>query len=215
MFRLLLLVVLFLAQTASGEETLVGRIEERLQEFYPNAVAMVRGLKGVDPSVDSVPEEIVVLDAGPDRATLLLRYGNGKSKEVKAHLQTLQRVVLSRRYIRRGEVLKASDLYIGLKRSSRIPADAVHTLKEAVGKVMKRTVAANRVITESMLLDSVLIKKGKRILIVVETDAFRITAPGKLMQTAAVGEFVRVLNLSTKKTLKGILLDAHTVKVIL
>jgi len=57
------------------------------------------------------------------------------------------------------------------------------------------------------------IKKGSRVMIVVETRSFRISMPGELLRSTRPGEHTKAINLQTKKTVSGILLDKDTLFV--
>ena len=58
-----------------------------------------------------------------------------------------------------------------------------------------------------------LVKKGDRIILVVENSHFRITSVGEVQEEGGRGDRIRLLNITSKREVYGRLLDANTAQV--
>jgi len=68
-------------------------------------------------------------------------------------------------------------------------------------------------IVDSMVSDKTLVKRGQRVVLVVESPDFNITAVGEIKENAYVGSYVKAMNLTSKKVITGLLIDENTVEV--
>lgn len=109
--------------------------------------------------------------------------------------------VLSRT-VEKGELLSASDftstpLPLALTRNATAP-------REAAGQEALRRLSAGNPVRASDIAAPRVIRRGEAVTIALIAGALRITAGGRALGDAARGEPVRVLNLSTNRTLDAV-----------
>jgi flagella basal body P-ring formation protein FlgA len=188
-------------------------IKEYVEENYPwNSVNITNITfdKGIP---DERPEKISVIKPPPGKSIFMLEFKNGKKIEVMANIRAFEEVVFSRRFLSKGSVLQDKDLYITLMDVTKLPQGYINSIEIALGKSLARSIIANKPLTESMLVDSTVIKKGQRVLVMASSKNLRITTVGETLENASVGSYVKVLNIATRKVIKGLLIDENTVSV--
>jgi flagella basal body P-ring formation protein FlgA len=95
----------------------------------------------------------------------------------------------------------------------KIPTGAVTDLQAVVGKTLTRSIGGNLPIVDHYLAGSPLVKRGRKVTLLVETGRIRITTTGEIRDNAYVNASVRAVNLASKNTVTGILIDENTVRV--
>ncbi len=192
-----------------------GVINGYLVEHYPWEEYELGPLKADAALPAAPPVEVVPIEPPPGRSVFLLKFPRGRDVVVETTVRAFAPVVAASRSLRKGRRLVREDLYRTLMEVDRIPKGAVRDTKAAVGKVLTRSVAANTVLRESMLEGRTKIKRGRRVLIVMESPRLVVTALGELKRDGYVGDYVTVRNLSTerKTVLKGKMIDENTVKI--
>lgn len=122
-------------------------------------------------------------------------------------------VVLSARSLPKGHRLREGDIYLAQVENARIPEGALREADEAVGKRLSRSIGPNLPIREPMLQETKEVKRGRRVTLVAEADGLRISAPGETLENSRIDGYVKVVNMSSKKTVTGRLVDEGTVRV--
>ena len=186
-----------------------------LVDNYPWEEIQLSGLRlsarFPDGMPEKIPEKIIVRRGPPGRTVFHLQFKGGESITATANVKAFDRVVMSRRPFRKGHCFVAEDIYTALMDIRRIPGGAIKGLESAEGKTLTRSVVANRPILEGMVSGSALLKRGHKVILVVQSPGFSITMLGELKQDAYVGNHVRVVNTASKKVLSGLLVDESTV----
>ncbi len=141
---------------------------------------------------------------------------NGKDEAktwVIAKVKTKISVVVTTRSLRRNEVITAQDVRIEKRTLDRIPVDLISDPKEVIGKETKYFLKMGEVLTKNKIKRVPIVKRGSKVTIVAESPVLRITAPGMAKEDGCKGDMIKVLNLTSKKTIYAKVIDAHTVKV--
>lgn len=159
------------------------------------------------------PVSIFVEKAPPGKAVFRLTFKGDRTLLATAQVKAFDRVFMSRSSFSRGYVLGPDDLYPALMETSRIPRGALRTAEQAVGNPLLRSVVPNAPLTNAMVSDAPLVKRGRRVVLLVDAPGFTIKAMGETRQDAAVGAFVKAENLMSKKIVTGLLVDENTVRV--
>ena len=136
-----------------------------------------------------------------------------KRLRLTAHVTHYSPVVKTLRPVNRGEILTARDVVVEIVPSNRIFRNAMTSLEDVVGNQVIRNMAMGRVVTANSLSRPALMKKGDRVIIVAESGLMKITAPGIVREKGFKDSLVQVLNIQTKKTVFGMVMDSKTVKV--
>jgi flagella basal body P-ring formation protein FlgA len=95
----------------------------------------------------------------------------------------------------------------------RMPKSAVREEDHVVGKPLVRSIIANAPLTEDMVSMTPLVKRGHKVVLTVEATGFSVKTLGETKQDAAVGEYVKAVNLNSKRVVTGLLIDENTVRV--
>lgn len=213
--RLLLLglYLLLAAGSAHASPGIADILGDHLRQNYPWAEVEVRDVEvqGVVPK--EVPERILVLKGPPRKTVFRMEYADGRSLEATADVKVFDWVLMARRAFRKGYVLQKGDVYATLMDAGLIPKDAVRGSDVALGKTLMRSIVANRPITSSMVSDAQPVKRGQKVILLVESRDFSITAAGETKENGHVGDFVKVMNMNSKKVVTGVLVDENTVRV--
>lgn len=196
-----------------GTENIEETLKSYLKENYPWAEIEIKDLSFNDQIPQGEVSQIYIDKRPPGRSLFTIQYKNGEKLLVTANIKAFDWVVMSRRPQGKGYVLNEDDLYKTLMDVAKIPRAAIREVDEALGKTLRRSVMANSPLTKEMLAEGVAVKKGSKVMIIAESPSFVITTTGELRENGYVGSHVKAFNLSSKKTIKGILIDENTLKV--
>jgi flagella basal body P-ring formation protein FlgA len=136
-----------------------------------------------------------------------------KRLRVTARVDVYADVVVTRQYLKKHHEIREADLQVLSRNLSLLPPDVVTEVKEVLGKRATLSINSNETLRKSMVEEPPLIKKGDRVLLLVESPLFRITAMGESKEEGRRGERVKLLNLSSKREVYGRVLDSKTVAI--
>ena len=86
--------------------------------------------------------------------------------------------------------------------------------EQVEGMVAEQAILAGQPIKPNQIAQPILVKRGDRVTLVAEKGRLSVTANGVIKdQKGALGDQVKVLNLTTKREVYGRLVNANTVKV--
>lgn len=116
------------------------------------------------------------------------------------------------RAVEKGEMLSASDfttapLAAAAARGATQPRDAE-------GQEATRRLAAGSPVRATDITAPRVVRRGEAVTIALVSDGLRITATGRALADAGKGEVVRVLNLSTNRTLNAVADSPGQVRLI-
>ncbi len=84
---------------------------------------------------------------------------------------------------------------------------------EVIGKALKRDVPANTVITDQVLENQVVMKRGDIVTIIAESNKLIVHAKGRTIDKGRIGENIRVKNIASGKELTAKVISGTAVKV--
>ena len=212
-FVILVAIIFLSSPVSAGTKNLADVLTAYLKGHYPWAEIELNELRLSADAPSGGPSAIVVEQSPPGRTMFTLSYNHGVKVTATATVKAYDYVVLSRRSLNKDAVLQKDDVYTALTDISRIPKGAVRNEKEIIGKSLSRGIATNVTIADNMLNATGLVKKGQKVVLVVDAPGLTVKAPGELQQNSAVGNYVKVLNIASHKLITGLLMDEHTVKV--
>jgi flagellar basal body P-ring formation protein FlgA len=153
----------------------------------------------------------------PGRFTLLTKISVDGVLQKKLRLGvTVERsivLVKTSRRVRRGEILTEQDVELEVMKSNRRFRNAISSLDDVVGYEAAHSMGAGRVVTINALRKPPLVNKGDRVTLLVQRGPLKITAFGMVKEKGFKDSLVQVLNLQTKKTVYGQVVDQQTVMV--
>lgn len=106
------------------------------------------------------------------------------------------------RVVEKGERLALSDFT-----TAPLPATVAHSAipaQEAAGKEAVRRLMAGSTVRAGDIASPRVVRRGEAVTIAVQSGALLITSAGRALSDGAQGEPVRVLNLSTNRTLDAV-----------
>jgi flagella basal body P-ring formation protein FlgA len=153
--------------------------------------------------------------AGRIPLTLLVRVDENYKKRLRINSRVLvsQSVVKTVRRINRGESFTDENIQVETIQTERPWKNALESPEQALGYEASRYLPSGKILTQKVLKKPALGNKGDKILILAEKAGMKITAPGILKEDGYEDGMVEVLNMESKKTVYGRLIDANTVKV--
>jgi len=101
---------------------------------------------------------------------------------------------------------------IGDTRIDDVPLEDIHGQPRTVG-VARRLIKAGEPLDSTVVVVPPDIERDQPVALRVSRGALVITAPGRTLQSARVGEKVKVLNEATRVALEGTLIDSSTVEL--
>jgi len=144
-----------------------------------------------------------------------LRCLEGKSWTIylRAFITMKQKVVFSKRFIGRGNVITKDDLVIDTIEVSNTNRKYFHLTKNIIGQVAKRNIRIGQKISATVLKPAMIIKRGHEVTIIARTAGILIRTKGKALSDGAKGQIVKVRNLRSKRELQATVIAPNTVKV--
>ncbi len=147
--------------------------------------------------------------------SLILLADGQKVQEARfnARLEIYADVVVAKNHLPRHQIVEDKDVQVINKNITMQPPDVVTDLKDVLGKRTTLSINNQETLRKSMVEVPPLVKKGDRVILLVERDHFRITAQGEVKEDGREGDRIRVVNTSSKKEVYGRVLDSQTVQV--
>jgi flagella basal body P-ring formation protein FlgA len=185
-----------------------------IKDNYPWANVEINEIQVSGEIPDAPPKSITVEKSPPGKTVFKLEFKNGEKTIVSTYIKAFDWVVMSRKALKKGHTLREEDLYLTTIDINRIPKGAIlEDYQQVIGKQLVRSIVANTPILEEMLEEKTKIKKGHRVTLLASSPNLTVSAIGELKEDGYIGNYVRVINLSSKKIVQGVLIDENTVKV--
>jgi len=156
-----------------------------------------------DPQSQRFAAQLVVPATGP---AVISRLVAGSVYE------TIQLPVLARP-VAPGEVIQLTDLDWISVRLDRIAPNAVTDPKQLVGMTARRPLRDGQMLRISDVTMAAAIKRGSMVTLLVTTENMTLTAQGRALEDAALGQPIRVVNTMSNKQLTGVVRDGTTVTI--
>jgi flagella basal body P-ring formation protein FlgA len=135
-----------------------------------------------------------------------------KRVTVAARVKIFEYVAVASHTITRGEKINRGDYIFERREVGSLPKDIIRNEAELEGSTSAVNIKAGSVIGKNALQETMLVKRGDNIRILVENGSVRITAAGEALQDAAAGTFIFVKREDGSKV-KGEVLPDGTVAV--
>lgn len=123
-------------------------------------------------------------------------------------------VLIARRTLPSGHVFTADDVTTEQRDVSRLVSGYLSRPGNLLGKTLKHSLMAGRIITPSMLKTHIMIHRGQTVTIVVRNDSINIRMMGKALTDGAENQRIRVENTDSKRVIEGIVRSPEQVEVL-
>ncbi len=166
--------------------------------------------------VDSIKTSVEILEL-PEKINvekILGRYIkftaiiNNKPVDGKAEIKAYRKMPVAKIGLERGKEITEEDITESLIEYSKIPKGAITEKSQIIGRTLKTSMPANAIFVESKLIT---IKKGQNVILRVNNPTFDIKMEGKALEDGFQGKLIRVLNIQSKKIIRGVVADEKTV----
>lgn len=184
-----------------------------IREQYPWHDVKVSDVRLSAKTPDGPPISVTIDKAPPGRAAFTLAFADGRRISATALVKAFDPVVMSRSSLGKGHVLARDDVYTTVMETGRIPRGSVRNEDEIISRPLSRSIIPNMPITDAMVSQSPVVKRGRRVVLQVGNEHFSIRTAGEMKHDAAVGDYVKVLNLVSKKIVTGFLVSENMVRV--
>jgi flagella basal body P-ring formation protein FlgA len=132
---------------------------------------------------------------------------------VRLDVEALADTVVTVHQIEQGATILTPDLTLQKREITQNSRTAVKTIEDVVGKKARTTLRANQPIRADQIEKVPVIKSGQMVTIIAENDVLKISVSGTAHSSGAVGDIIRVQNLTSLKEIPARVIDASTVQV--
>jgi flagella basal body P-ring formation protein FlgA len=126
--------------------------------------------------------------------------------------ETIQLPVLAHS-VAPGDVIQLADLDWLPVRLDRVAPNAATDPRQLVGMTARRPLRAEQMLRLNDVSMAAAIHRGSTVTLMVKTENMMLTAQGRALEDAALGQPIRVVNTGSNKQLTGIVQDGATVAI--
>lgn len=132
---------------------------------------------------------------------------------VMGKIETMIEIPVLRKTLRSGDKITASDLeWISVKEKD-VADNIILDSKKIVGLTPRRIVHAQQAIRDSALEKPQVVVRGDTVTIVYDYGPMNLTAHGRALESGAKEDLIRVVNISSNKTIDAFIMDDGVVTV--
>lgn len=132
---------------------------------------------------------------------------------LSADVRVYEKIVVSQKKIKRGSLIKASDVERKEVETTKLSSSFFRDLSAVIGKESRVTIARNAKLLSWMLKIPPTVKKGEKVLIKARVPGIKVMAKGLMLEDGYLGKKATVRNLTSKKEVVGIVKDHKIVEV--
>lgn len=137
----------------------------------------------------------------------------GHTRAVGGRLYPVTSVPVLRASLQQDDLISAEDIeYVDI-RNSELAANVITDPEKLVGMAPRRGLAALKPVTPADVVLPQVVKKGDLVTMMLQSDMMTLTAQGKALASAAVGETVKIVNAASGQAVDGIVTGPKTVSV--
>lgn len=199
-----------IVESAEIEEALVAELKAQGMSDERNISLTSRSLS-VAVATDLTPAyriENTIIDPVSQRVSAYLVVATGSAEDLRYRIDatsfTVTEIPVLTRRMRRGETIDERDVVWEKVRSDTVGRNTVLTRDSVVGMAARRFLAEGKPINIDDLEPPVVVAKGDLVTIYFETRNLRLTAKARAMDDGAVDQTIRLVNITSKKTIEGV-----------
>jgi flagella basal body P-ring formation protein FlgA len=113
----------------------------------------------------------------------------------------------------KNQIISENDIIPCVVDISEIKGSPCEDMSQIVGKEVKFSIPAGKVLGKRALKVPVIIKRGDKVAIISKTENLTVRTEGEAMQNGSKGSLIKVRNITANKDLIGKIIDANTVQV--
>ncbi len=131
---------------------------------------------------------------------------------VPAKVASFNQVLVTNSPLRRGHLISAEDVSLQSRDSSSLNRAYLSDPEQVIGKVLKKNLARKALFTNAVLAEPHVIDKGQHIDLQAGSGGLQVSVTAIALSSGAVGEKIRVKNLSSSKIVEGTILASGAVR---
>ena len=128
-------------------------------------------------------------------------------------LSLLTPVIVAAQDIPRHAVIRPTHMKLDRRRMENPNRMPFTDVNEVIGKAAARPISQGEIVTPGHLKKNDLVSKGDVVTIIAQSGSLSVRAKGKALESGEQGEFIRVMNLASKKELLGEVAGDNLVRV--
>jgi len=122
---------------------------------------------------------------------------------VSPYVRVLETAIVPVRDLRRGQTLGPEDVRVAKIDAARMRGNFVRTIDVAIGKRLKSSVRDGQPLRESQIEVVPVVDRGDRVMLVIDRGGLRVQAIGRAQESGAAGQWIRVLNVDSRREVSG------------
>ena len=152
------------------------------------------------------------LTPGVPAATLKFQDTAGRERVLAVRLVWSQSVLVLTRSVKKDQPLQESDVVVRQTRISR-PGIYASRPSEVVGRSLRKNLSQGEAVPLDLLANVPIIERGKSVTIIVRSGGIMVKTKGEALESGALGQSIKVRNLSSKTVLTAVVMAKDTVEV--
>lgn len=139
----------------------------------------------------------------------------GWSIFVPVRIERHTEVVVAARPLGRTQVIRAQDIRLERKETSRLTSGYLSDPASAVGQEATRRLVPGQVLTSSHIAPRQLVERGQEVTLYAVRPGLTVRMKGEALENGAEGQRIRVRNRSSKRVVEGFVEPSGAVRVAL
>jgi len=123
-------------------------------------------------------------------------------------------VFVSRKMLPRGHILTADDVVAEERNVSRLVGGYIVDPAEFLGQRLKHQIMSGKIVTPSLLVADMVIKRGQSVTLLLQHNGLNITMGGKALMDGAVNQRIRVENSVSHRIVEGLVRSPEFVEIL-
>ena len=132
----------------------------------------------------------------------------------RAHVRAFAAVVVTRRPLRRGTLITDKDIAVKEIELTRMHRQFFVDPASALGKKLRRSLAAGTVLTANKLSIPKAVKRGEQVIILADGNGMHIRMTGAALADGIAGQKIAVRNTSSNRVVQGTIIGPGMVQVL-
>lgn len=140
-------------------------------------------------------------------------HGNDKKIRVIGSLEYMVDVPVVISRLKKGDIIRQRDIEYVQIPESKVTSDMIMDQKDLIGTTPRRILSPQQVVKASEIELPTLVERGSRVTMILNNGSMKLSASGKALEDGAAGDVIRVVNLTSKRTIDGFVAPNGTVEV--
>ena len=134
--------------------------------------------------------------------------------KVSSDMQVFLPVVVSSAVINRGDTITRAQLQLQENEITRANRGFYHRLDQVAGMGAKRRIRSNQMLSPDLIDQPQAVKRGEKVQIIANKDGIKAAMAGEALEKGAIGDVIRVKNISSGKTIEAKVLEVGLVSSV-